>query len=184
VIRHPFDAVKVSKPAPPPRSPLPPIFELEMAYQLVMVACLLELVLTAFLLPRGDSNSVVAFQSVAALRLLALLGLCLMVLPYKTRFVLPAMLAWGAILAAPELWSFALEARAGMPMTLLGSPLLVLGIHGSFRLHSRLWVLWLLVLIASCFTPYSAFLTMIEPGFPFWTLPSGFIWLVAYWRNA
>ena len=184
MIQHPFDAVKIDKPLPPPRAPLPPVFNIELAYQLVMVACLLEMILTAFLVPRGDSNSPVVFQSVAALRALTLLGLALIVLPYKSRAVLPAMLVWALILAAPELWAFALEAREGVPLTLLGSLLLVLGVHASFRLHSKLWLAWLASLIGSFLTPWSAFFSMTQPIVPVLAILSSLIWLLAYWRNA
>lgn len=184
MIHHPFDDVKIDKPLPPPRAPLSPVFNIEMAYQLVMVACLLEMLLTVFLVPRGDSNSPMVFQSVAALRALALLGLAFMVLPYKTRVILPAMVVWAAILCAPELWAFALEARAGVPLTVLGSLILALGVQASFRLHSKLWLLWLVLLLASFFTPWSAFFSLIEPGLPILVILSSLIWVLAYWRNA
>ena len=97
MIRHPFDDVQLSKPVPPPRNPLPPVLQLELAYQMVLVGCLIEMLLTVFLAPRGEVSAPVVYQSVAAFRALVLLGLTLLTLPYKTRLVLPAVLIWAAM---------------------------------------------------------------------------------------
>jgi hypothetical protein len=186
MIHHPFDDVKISKPVPPPREPLPPVFQLEIAYQMVLVGCLIELLLTGFLTPRGDSSIPVVYQSVAVLRGLVLLGLVLLVLPYKTRAVLPAMLVWGAILSAPELWAFALEARAGFPVTLLGSLFLLLGIHAGLRLHSKLGLVWLALVLGSLLLPtaWNAFFSMVQPTVPILAIISSLIFVLAYWRDA
>jgi hypothetical protein len=186
MIHHPFDDVTLTKPVPQPRDPLPPILQLEVAYQMVLVGCLIEMVLTGFLSPRGDSSIPVVYQSVAAIRAVILLGLVLLVLSYKTRVVLPAMLIWAAMLCAPELWAFALEARAGIPLTLPGSLLLMLGIHSSFRLHSKLWLAWLVMIIGSLFLPtaWNAFFGMLQPVLPIWLIFSSLIFLVAYWKDA
>jgi hypothetical protein len=115
-----------------------------------------------------------------------LLGLVFLVLPYKTREVLPAMLVWAAMLSAPELWSFALEARAGIPVTLLGSLILMLGIHSSFRLHSKLWLVWLCLVLASLLLPaaWNAFFSMIQPTIPLFAMLSSLIFVLAYWKDA
>ncbi len=186
MIHHPFDDVQLSKPVPPPRNPLPPALQLELAYQMVLVGCLIEMLLTVFLSPRGEANAPVVFQSVAAFRALVLLGLTLLVLPYKTRVVLPALLIWAAMLSAPELWAFALEARAGMPLSLVGTPLLALGIQASFRLHSKLGLVYLGLLLGSVLLPtaWNAFFSMVQPAIPIWLIISSLMCLVAYWKDA
>jgi hypothetical protein len=186
MIHHPFDDVQLSNPPPPPREPLPPVLQLELAYQMVLVGCLIELLLTVFLLPRGEISVPVVYQSVAAFRALALLGLTLLVLPYKTRVVLPAMLIWAAMLCAPELWAFSLEARAGMPLTVVGTLLLALGVQASFRLHSKLGLVWLGLMLGSSLLPsvWNAFFSMIQPAIPIWLIISSLIFLVAYWKDA
>jgi hypothetical protein len=186
MIHHPFDDVKITKAVPPPRAPLPPVLQLELAYQTVLVGCLIEMLLVMFLAPRNDSSVPVVFQSVAAFRALVLLGLVLMVLGYKARAVLPALLIWAAILSAPELWAFALEARAGFPLTLPGSLLLMLGIHASFRLHSKLWLIWLAFVLGSLLLPsaWNAFLSLVQPNLPILVIISSLIWVLAYWKDA
>jgi hypothetical protein len=186
MIHHPFDDVKIDKPLPPPRAPLPPILQHEVAYQTVLVGCLIELLLVMFLAPRGDYSVPVVYQSVAALRALILLGLVLMVLPYKSRAALPAMLIWAAILTAPELWAFALEARAGLPLSMPGSLLLMLGIHASFRLHSKLWLVWLMLVLGSLFLPsaWNAFFSLVQADLPILAMISSLILVVAYWKDA
>jgi hypothetical protein len=186
MIHHPFDDVQLFKPVPPPREPLPPVLQLEVAYQMVVVGCLIEMLLTVFLAPRGEIGVPVVYQSVAAIRGLVLLGLVLLVLPYKTRVVLPALLIWAAMLCAPELWAFALEARAGMPLTLIGTLLLALGIQASFRLHSKLGLVYLGLLLGSILLPtaWNAFFGMIQPSIPIWLIVSSLIFLVAYWKDA
>jgi hypothetical protein len=186
MIHHPFDDVQLSKPVPPPREPLPSILQLEVAYQMVLVGCLIEMLLTVFLSPRGEVAVPVVYQSVAALRALVLLGLTLLVLPYKTRVVLPAMLIWAAMLCAPELWAFALEARAGIPVTVVGTLLLALGIQASFRLHPKLGLVFLGLLLGSVLLPtaWNAFFSMVQPSIPIWLTLSSLIFLVAYWKDA
>ncbi len=186
MIHHPFDDVQLSKPVLPPRDPLPPVLQLELAYQMVLVGCLIEMLLTIFLAPRGEVAVPVVYQSVAAFRALVLLGLTLLVLPYKTRLALPALLIWAAMLCAPELWAFALEARAGMPLTLVGTLLLALGIQASFRLHSKLGLVYLGLLLGSVLLPtaWNAFFSMVQPAIPIWLVISSLIFLVAYWKDA
>jgi hypothetical protein len=186
MIHHPFDDVQLSKPAPPPREPLPPVLQLELAYQMVLVGCLIEMLLTVFLAPRGEVAVPVVYQSVAALRALVLLGLTLLVLPYKTRVVLPTVVIWAAMLSAPELWAFALEARAGMPLTLIGTLLLALGIQASFRLHAKLGLAYSGLLLGSLLLPtaWNAFFSMVQPSIPIWLILSSLIFLLAYWKDA
>jgi hypothetical protein len=186
MIHHPFDDVIISKPAPPPREPLPPVFQLEMAYQMVMVGCLLEMLMTVFLSPRHDASLPVVYQSVAAIRALVLLGLTLLVLPYKTRVVVPALLLWAAMLSAPELWAFALEARAGMPISLIGSLCLSLGIHASFRLHNKLWLIWFGVVLASLVlpAPWNAFFSLTQASLPIFAILSSLMLFLAYYKDA
>ncbi len=185
MIHHPFDDVELSKPLVPPRDPLPPVLQLELAYQMLLVGCLIEMLLTVFLSPRGEVAVPVVYQSVAAFRALTLLGLTLLVLPYKTRVVLPAVLIWAAMLSAPELWAFALEARAGMPLTLIGTLLLALGTQASFRLHSKLGLVWLGLMLGSLLLPkaWNAFFSMVQPSIPIWLVVSSLIFVVAYWKD-
>ncbi len=186
MIHHPFDDVQLSKPVPPPPDPLPPVFQLELAYQMVLVGCLIEMLLTVFLSPRGEVAVPVVYQSVAALRAVVLLGLTLLVLPYKTRVVLPAMLIWAAMLSAPELWAFALEARAGMPLSLIGTLLLALGIQSSFRLTFKLGLVYLGLMLGSLLLPtaLNAFFSLVQLAIPVWLIVSSLIFLLAYWKDA
>jgi hypothetical protein len=185
MIHHPFDDVQLSKPLPPPLEPLPPVLQLEFAYQMVLVGCLIEMLLVVFLSPRGEITVPVVYQSVAALRAFILLGLTLLLLPYKFRLALPALLIWAGMLSAPELWAFALEARAGMPLSLIGTLLLALGIQASFRLHSKLGLIWLGLMLGSLLLPtaWNAFFSLVQPSIPIWLIVSSLIFVVAYWKN-
>jgi hypothetical protein len=186
MIHHPFDDVKISKPVRPPPEPLLPILQLEMAYQMVLVGCVIEMLLTVFLAPRGEIAVPVVYQSVAAFRGLVLLGLTLLILGYKTRVALPAMLIWAAMLSAPELWAYSLEARAGIPLTLFGTMLLVLGIHASFRLNSKFGFVFLAMILFSLFLPayWNAFFSMIQPSLPIFAILSSLMMLLSYWKDA
>lgn len=186
MIHHPFDDVKISKPVRPPPEPLLPILQLEMAYQMVLVGSVIEMLITVFLAPRGEMRVPVVYQSVAAFRGLVLMGLMLLVLGYKTRIVLPAILIWAAILSAPELWAYALEARAGIPLTLFGTVLLVLGIHAGFRLNFKFGFVYLVLILFSLFLPsvWNAFFSLVQPSIPIFVFLSSLMVLLAYWKDA
>ena len=112
----------------------------ETAYQLVMVAALLELLLLAGLMPRTpDGGAPIGFAAVSGLRLMTLLALA-GVLATQRQTVKPlegliALSLWGAMLAPPELWAAALELRSGLPVTLVSSLALSLGFYAGLRLH-------------------------------------------------
>jgi hypothetical protein len=133
----------------------------ETPYQIVMIAAILELLLLATLAPRSSGTVPLCFEAVAGLRLaaLVLLGALLAssgdgrrhhpweepapmeAAPDTKRSRLEAVAAlalWGAILLPPELWAFALEARAGIPWTLVSSVLLGVGTFAAIRAHARL----------------------------------------------
>lgn len=186
MIHHPFDDVKISKPVRPPPEPLLPILQLETAYQMVLVGCVIEMLLTLFLAPRGEIAVPVVYQSVAAFRGLVLMGLMLLVLGYKTRVALPAMLIWAAILSAPELWAYALEARAGLPLTLFGTLLLVLGIHASFRLNLKFGIVYLALILFSLISPspWNAFFSMVQANIPVFVILSSLMMMLSYWKDA
>jgi hypothetical protein len=110
----------------------------EFPYQVVMVIVILELLILAALMPRGFSAEPLAYPIIAALRLG---GLCVSAFALRDtapRHAFAALTIWGALLAPPELWSYALEARAGLPVTLFGSLLIAGGVHSSAHLSRRL----------------------------------------------
>ncbi len=184
-MEHPFDLVELSPRAPKAPQGLENIWKLDQVYTLVLLACLLELVLLVALLPRDDSSSVVAFGSVAALRALAIFGLVMLVLPYKTQVVFLPMLVWSTMLAAPELWAFALEGRVGFPLSFVGTPLLMLGIHAAFRLFSRLGLIWIAVVAATIFfVSWNIQTDSTNPGVIMLLIVSSFMLGLSYWRKS
>ena len=112
----------------------------ETAYQLVMVAAMLELLLLGALMPRTpDGGAPVAFAAIAGLRLITLLALASL-LSAQRNAVKPleatiALCIWGAMLAPPELWAAATELRSGLPVTVISSIALSGGLYAALRLH-------------------------------------------------
>ena len=112
----------------------------ETAYQLVMVAAMLELLLLGALMPRTpDGGAPIGFAAVSGLRLMTLLALAA-VLATQRNTVKPisatiALCIWGAMLAPPELWAAATELRNGLPVTMISSIALSGGFYAALRLH-------------------------------------------------
>ena len=112
----------------------------ETAYQLVMVAAMLELLLLGALMPRTpDGGAPIGFAAVSGLRLMTLLALAsLLAAQRNTVKPLEATIAlciWGAMLAPPELWAAATELRSGLPVTVISSIALSGGLYAALRLH-------------------------------------------------
>ncbi len=172
----------------------------EPPYQVVMIVAMLELLLLAALAPRSGSAAPLSFEAVAGLRLVALLVLGTMlgvgvgqrrslletgpepVDPRPLRSKLQGALAlalWGTILVPPELWAFALEARAGFPLTAVMSLLLGIGSFAALRVHARLgWaypLLAVLIFAAQGFTLEPLSPTLIVMGL------GGFA--ILFWRR-
>ncbi len=106
----------------------------EFPYQVMMIVVILELLLLAALMPRGFGAEPLAYPVIAALRLG---GLCISAVGLKDeppRHAFVALALWGALLAPPELWASALEARAGVPLTLFSSVIIAGGVYSSLRL--------------------------------------------------
>lgn len=143
------------------RFPASKALSAEVPYQIVMITAILELLLLATLAPRSSGVAPLCFEAVAGLRLAALVVLGAILasssdgrrhhpwedpatiepLPDPKRSRLEAITAlglWGAILLPPELWAFALEARAELPWTALLSIALGVGSFAAIRAHSRL----------------------------------------------
>jgi hypothetical protein len=121
------------------------VFTGELPYQIVMIGALLELLLLAVLAPRGLGAAPVGYIAVSGLRLVALLALGVIVgvqsnVSKKAGVI--AIIVWGAILLPPELWAFALEARAGVPVSSVLSVMLSIGIVAALRWHARLGWIW------------------------------------------
>lgn len=112
----------------------------ETAYQLVMVAAMLELLLLGALMPRTpDAGAPVCYAAVSGLRLMTLLALAgLLATQRNTVKPISALIAlslWGAMLAPPELWAAAVELRSGLPVTIVSSIALAGGLYAALRLH-------------------------------------------------
>ncbi len=112
----------------------------ETAYQLVMIAALLELLLLGALMPRTpDGGAPVGFAAVAGLRLMTLLALAGWLATQRQISqpleAMGALCIWGAMLAPPELWAAALELRNGLPVTLVSSIALSLGFYAALHLR-------------------------------------------------
>jgi hypothetical protein len=111
----------------------------EAPYQLVMIGAFVELLLLGALVPRAAGVAPLCFEIIAGLRLALLLALAVMLgarpEPPTVSGALGALLLWGALLAPPELWAFALEARSGLPVTALSSVALAGGLYAALRLH-------------------------------------------------
>ncbi len=128
----------------------------ETAYQLVMVAALLELLLLAGLMPRTpDGGAPVAFAAVSGLRMMTLLALAGL-LATQRQTVKPvigliALSLWGAMLAPPELWAAALELRSALPVTLVSSLALSLGFYAGLRLHPAIGWGYLTLIFSALF---------------------------------
>lgn len=112
----------------------------ETAYQLVMVAAMLELLLLGALLPRTpDAGAPVCFAAVSGLRLITLLALAGLLATQRDAVeplsALIALCIWGAMLAPPELWAAAAELRVGLPLTTISSIALSSGLYAAMRLQ-------------------------------------------------
>jgi hypothetical protein len=135
-------------------------------YQVVMITAILELLLLATLAPRSSGFAPLCYEAVAGLRLAAgiVLGVMLATARSPRReddpddFTTPPVSrleglvtlgVWSAILFPPELWAFALEARAGLPWTALTSLAVSVGCFAALRWHPRIgWVFPALVVTA------------------------------------
>jgi hypothetical protein len=124
------------------RRSLEPVLTAEAPYQLVMVGALVELLLLGALLPRIPGVAPVCFEILAGVRLTLLFALAglLAAQPEPPRVLAgcSALALWGALLLPPELWAFALEARAGFPLSALTSILFAVGFYAALRVHRAL----------------------------------------------
>jgi hypothetical protein len=111
------------------------VLQKEFPYQVVMVAVILELLILAALMPRGFGAEPLAYSMIASLRLGALLACAFALRGTPPRLALAALTLWSLFLLPPELWSYALEARAGLPTTALTSLMMACGAYSSAR-HS------------------------------------------------
>jgi hypothetical protein len=110
------------------------VLQREFPYQIVMVAVILELIILAALMPRGFGSEPLAYSIIAVLRLGALMACGFALRDTAPRIALVALALWGFVLAPPELWAYALEARSGLPTTALTSLLVAFGAYSSARI--------------------------------------------------
>ena len=160
----------------------------ETAYQLVMVAALLELLLLGALLPRTpDGGAPVAFATVSGLRLMTLLALAGWLSAQRhisqPLEAMGALCIWGAMLAPPELWAAALELRSGLPTTMISSIALSLGFYAGLRLQPVIGWGYFTLIFSALFVQHwqleplgLALIAVIALGIGLWSLG---LWLLA-----
>ncbi|MFN3265811.1 MAG: hypothetical protein ACK41E_03125 [Deinococcales bacterium] len=129
----------------------------ELPYQTLCVFLALEILVLAALSPRTTGVEPVGFHALGCLRLCALTFLGSLLYAHPPRHALTALTLWGIILAPPELWAFALEARDGIPPTLITSVLCGFGAYGFARIFPNFAqifpALGVLVLFVNGFMP-------------------------------
>ena len=150
------------------------VFALEAPYQLAMVAAiLLGLAVLAFF-PTAVGRPPGVYEAAVGLRAATLVALGVLVRGFGPRQAWPALLAWSAMMLAPELWAHAAEASAANPLLpALGSSAYGLAGHSLARLSARAWPLVLAALAAVVLllpAPYSPYHQLLGAGVPFWVL--------------
>ncbi len=117
-----------------------PLTGREAAYQIVMIAAILELGALAVVSPRSIPAAPQVVIGVSAIRLLALIAQAGLVRDVPPRSAWPALLVWAGILWPPELWAHALEATALEAWrTGFGSVLFALAMHTVARRVGAWW---------------------------------------------
>lgn len=106
----------------------------ELPYQTLCVFLALEILVLVALSPRTSGLEPLGFHALGCLRLCGLMFLGSLLFQYPPRHALAALGLWGIILAPPELWAFALEARDGFPLTIFSSLLCGFGAYGFARI--------------------------------------------------
>jgi hypothetical protein len=102
----------------------------ELPYQTFCVFLALELLVLVALTPRTTGLEPLGFHALGCLRLCGLMFLGSLLHQHPPRFALAALTIWGVVLAPPEIWAFALEAREGFPLTVISSLLCGYGAYG------------------------------------------------------
>jgi hypothetical protein len=110
------------------------IFEKEIPYQVLSVVIALELLTLAALSPRTTGLEPLGFHAIGCLRFVGLLILAALLHEAKPRDAILAVSLWAVILAPPELWAFSIEAREGLPTSLISSYVIALGAYAFARL--------------------------------------------------
>ena len=117
-----------------------PLTGREAAYQIVMIAAILELGALAVLSPRSIPAAPQVVIGVSGIRLLALIALAGVVREVPPRSAWPALLVWAGILWPPEFWAHALEATVlAAWRTGLGSVLFAFAMHTVARRVGAWW---------------------------------------------
>jgi hypothetical protein len=109
------------------------ILEKEIPYQVLSVVLALELLTLAALSPRTTGLEPLGFHAIGSLRLIGLMIMAAMLFDAKPSHALSALTLWAVILAPPELWAFSIEAREGIPSSILSSYLIALGAYAFAR---------------------------------------------------
>ena len=120
------------------------IVEQELPYQTLCVVLALELLTLAALSPRIGGLEPLGYHAIGSLRLIGLLVLGALLHQAKPKEALIALALWAIILAPPEIWAFALEAREGLPLGVASSFLAATGAYAFARLFpsaSQIYVL-------------------------------------------
>jgi hypothetical protein len=106
----------------------------ELPYQTLCVFLALELLVLVALTPRTTGLEPFGFHALGCLRLCGLMFLGSLLHQHQPRHALTALTIWGVVLCPPEVWAFALEARDGLPLTVISSLLCGYGAYGFARL--------------------------------------------------
>jgi hypothetical protein len=106
----------------------------ELPYQTLCVFLALEVLVLVALTPRTTGLEPLGFHALGCLRLCGLMFLGSLLHQHPPRYALAALTIWGVVLAPPEIWAFALEAREGLPLTVVSSLVCGYGAYGFARL--------------------------------------------------
>jgi hypothetical protein len=146
----------------------------ETPYQVALVVSMLEALAVLAFFPSEAGVSPVLYQAMVAVRAGTLVGLAFLVRAARPRAAWPALLAWGAMLLAPELWAHAAQAApASFLVPAFGSFAYALAAHGLARLLRPLWPALALLAVASVVLlpgAYGPYGQLLGEGVPFWVL--------------
>ena len=90
-----------------------PLFSLEVPYQIVVVGAAVSALLLVVLAPRVPGDSPQVFGYTVIVHGVALTAVALFGARYTAQEAMPALVGWSVLLAAPEVWAFALVSPLG-----------------------------------------------------------------------